>query len=388
MIINHCRLVAALSGGVAAEDGFVEVQDGKITAVSAVPAADGTADFDAQGRTLLPGLIEAHTHVGMSRSAANDMDQLSQAIKKVKRYLDYGFTTVRDCGSIHGAALYLRGLIRDGAVEGPSLIACGHILYPSVMAAPGIERYGVRMSDGVDEYLKHAREEAAAGADFLKIYASGSAALPTGVPKHPIMLDEEIGIVVKTANMNGMYVSAHCHADEAIRSCVKAGVKTIEHATYLSEDTIRMIADTPDCFLIPTLSPLYVSEDDEERDFWEKRMEPMRRASFPAFAKAFEAGLKMGFGTDLSPGSEQYEKGVEFRFRRDECGIPDLEILKQATVHNAEILGMAEHAGTVEKGKNADLVLFDGKPDCDIMEMAKKPRAVWKRGRLVRQRLD
>ena len=230
MYLTNCRLLPELSGGVAAEHGCVEIKDGLIAAV--LPAApEGAADvYDCGGMTLLPGLIDLHTHI-------------------------------------------------------------------TIMSGVGVD---------------------AAQADFIKIYASGSAFLPTGVPKHPIMTREEIRTAVETAEANGRYVAAHCHADRAILDCVRSGVRTIEHATYLSEGTVEVLRETPETYLVPTFAAMFVSQTEPKaRAFWLARLTPMLESCAAAIEKAYRAGEKIGFGTDSAPMSKQYEQGVEFQYRKD-----------------------------------------------------------------------
>lgn len=281
MLLNHCRLYAPLSGGFAGEDCCVELDGGKITAVG--PARPDTAEaFDCGGQTLLPGLIDLHTHITFLRNvgvaqAHDPMQLVVEAAAQADRYLRHGFTTIRDCGSIRRSANYARQLIDRGLMAGPDILACGQTLMPSVTASTGVGDI-THYCDGAEEYRKAVREEVAAQADFIKIYASGSAFSPTGVPKHPIMTIEEIRTAVNTARANGLYVAAHCHADSAIRDCVQAGVRTIEHVTYLSEATTDLLLASEDSYLVPTLAAMYVSQTDpQERSFWLARLTPCWR---------------------------------------------------------------------------------------------------------------
>ena len=220
----------------------------------------------------------------------------------------------------------------------------------------------------------------AAQSDFIKIYASGSAISPTGVPKNPIMTYEEIKTTVDTAEANGLYVAAHCHADSAIRNCIRAGVRTIEHATYLSEETVDELLTAKNTCLIPTLSAMYVSQTDpKERAFWLARLTPMLESSAKTIGYAYRAGALIGFGTDSAPMSPQYDTGVEFRYRKEYCGMTNEDILLQATKNNAMIAGLTDR-GEIREGMKVDLVLVDGDPVADISAMYTPPVQVWKNG--------
>ena len=389
MYLTNCRLLPELSGGVAAEHGCVEIKDGLIAAV--LPAApEGAADaYDCGGMTLLPGLIDLHTHItimsGVGVDAAQDpMQVMVEASAQAKRYLDYGFTTVRDCGSIGRCANYVKRMIDAGVFDGPDIIACGSTLMPSVESKLSNFSSIIHFCDGAEEFRRGVREEIAAQADFIKIYASGSAFLPTGVPKHPIMAREEIRTAVETAEANGRYVAAHCHADRAILDCVRSGVRTIEHATYLSEGTVEVLRETPETYLVPTFAAMFVSQTEPKaRAFWLARLTPMLESCAAAIEKAYRAGEKIGFGTDSAPMSKQYEQGVEFQYRKDYCHMENIDILLQATKYSAEIAGISGRAGEIKSSLQADLVLVDGNPAEDLSVMYKRPKKVWKKGKMV-----
>ena len=386
MYLVNCRLLPELSGGVSAERGCVEIEDGLIAAVLPEAPEDAAEAFDCEGGTLLPGLIDLHTHITLLdgvalKCAADPMQVMVEAAAQAKRYLARGFTTIRDCGSVGRSANYVKRMIDAGIFQGPDILACGCILSPSVDGPEADFSSADNYCDGAEGFRLGVRREVAHRADFIKIYASGSAFSPAGVPLHPIMTAEEIRAAVETAEANGLRVAAHCHADSAIRECIRAGVRTIEHATYLGDETIDELLGTPGAYLVPTFAAMYVSQTEPEaRAFWLARLTPMLESCAAGIEKAYRAGAKIGFGTDSGAMGKQYALGIEFRYRREYCHMENIDILLQATKHSAEIAGISNRAGEIRPGLNADLVLVDGRPDEDISVMYSGPKMVWKKG--------
>ncbi len=387
MILTNCRLVPELSGGVGSENGTVEIGNGRITSVSAARSLSPDA-VDCGGKTLLPGLIDLHTHIvilnGVGMDKTHDrMGLLVAAAKHATQYLDNGFTTIRDCGSTFRAANYVREMVRSGALLAPDIISCGLAVMPTEVE-PGLPMaQHLSFADGCDEMRKAVRTEIAAGAQFVKLFASGAAADPAGRPEQCIMSAEEIRTIVETAERKGRYTSAHCHSDSAVRLCIENGVRTIEHATLISDETLELALKSEKTLLIPTLAVMHIS-DGPRKAYWQARLGPMFEHCTAQMAKAYRAGARLGFGTDCAAGSETYDKGIEFRFRRENCGMKDLDILLQATKINAEIAGLDGSVGEIRAGLKADLILVDGRPDEDISAMYRKPQKVWKDGVLAR----
>ena len=391
MILTNCRLVPELSGGVGSTCGSVEIEQGKIVSVTG-ERSQVLGAVDCGGKTLLPGLIDLHTHITVLGGIGLDQIHDAQALlvtaaKQATRYLDCGFTTIRDCGSTLRVANYVKNMAKNGTIDAPDLITCGRAIMP---ISEGDENWPLAKhivpSDGAQEVLKHARAEIGMGADFVKIFASGAAANPSGQVEQSIMMPDEIQAAVEAAGRKGTYVAAHCHADGAIRSCVENGVYTIEHATLMSDETLDIIvALNSKAFLIPTLAVMYVA-DGPRKAYWQARLGPMFDHCTAMMEKAYHAGLELGFGTDSAAGSFEYENGIEFRFRKENCHMRDLDILLQATKINAEIAGISNSVGQIKTGLQADLLLIDGKPDVDISAMYHMPCKVWKKGKLVRDR--
>lgn len=400
MILLNCRLLPELSGGISADKGTVICENGKITEVLAGGLSEEQRkvlgwhqEYDCQGKTLLPGLIDSHTHITGIRgySAAQLKDPMSffiQCCQNTKNYLDYGFTTIRDCGTPLRVANHVRDAYEQGLCVGPRIISCGLILSPTEIEEKD-ELYEIySWADGRDANIKAARKELAEHGDFVKVMTSGSALHKQGIPTQPIMLEEELKAITEVASMKGSYVAAHAHGDGAIRLCVESGVRTIEHASYISQETLELLGRTKNCYLIPTLSAMYQNPatTSERYMYLVKKLQKMLELSAGCIQAAYEAGCHLGFGTDSTCGMEQYEDGIEFRFRKEYCHMKDIDILLQATKYSAEALGIDETVGEIRSGLAADLVLIDGKPEEDISLMYRKPDAVILAGNMVRER--
>lgn len=392
MLIKNVRLLPQLSSGVSSEHGAVEIRDGKIAAVyETEPANFSDTAVDGSGMTLLPGLIDAHTHIACLRGYSpnqlkNPMKFFTDTCFTAQCYLDYGFTTIRDCGTPMRVDIAVRDAIERGLFIGPRILACGLILSPTEVPQNDDIYEDYAFVDSADEARKAARRELAEQADFVKVMASGSALHKHGIPVQPIISEEELRAISDVAAHKYSYVAAHAHGDGAIRLCVDTGVRTIEHASFITDETISSLLQRGDCWLIPTVSAMYQNPatTSDEYQYLVKKLQDMLEKSAVCLNHAYKAGAKMGFGTDSCPGMDQYEQGIEFRFRSEYCGMKNIDILLQATKYSAEALGIADETGEIKEGLCADLILVDGKPDDDISVMYHKPRMVFACGKQVR----
>lgn len=393
--LYHCRLLGTLSGGISSEDGAVLLKDGRILEVSEKSTPEDYPDaeiIDCKNNTLLPGLIDAHTHLtGLRNFSVEQLKDPMQFFYKTmlfaQKYLDYGFTTIRDCGSFLRVASKVRDAFAAGLGEGPRILSGGLILMPTEDKEDDPLYSMYVHADGADAWLKAARKELAEQADFVKVMASGSAFDRHGVPKQAITLKEELHMAAEAARRKQSYVAAHAHADGAIAMCVEEQTRTIEHASFISKETTKLLQNTPDVWLIPTVSAFYQNPDTtpEEYKYLIQKLKDMLEISAECLRYTCEmVPDTIGFGTDSCPGMDQYEMGIEFVYRNEILGIDPLEILKQATVNSAAAIGLKDEIGEIKPGLAADLILVNGRPDADIHDICKKPAAVWRNGKLVR----
>ena len=364
----------------------VLVADGLIQEVSegAIPRPQTCELVDLGGRTLMPGLIDAHVHVW-----ATDLDILKLlrrrteylaafAYRSLRQMLDRGFTTVRDAG---GTDLGYALALDEGLAAGPRLLHAGRWLSQTgghgdfrrqedfSCACELREGGGARFAhivDSPDEVRKAVREELRQGARQIKIMGSGGVVSPTDPIDRMQFSDAEILAAVEEAERHGAYVMAHCHPANAIKRCAELGVRSIEHATLIDEDAAKAVA-AKDAFVVPTLATIWaLLEDGAKLGLPQVSQEKLRQVSggvLQGLQVMQRNHLKVGFGTDLL-GSQQDRQGTEFELRAQVFS--PLQILKQATSTNAELLQMEGEIGRVAAGHVADLIVVDGDPLDDI----------------------
>ena len=387
----------------------VRIVGSRIDAVSAAPLAPlpGEKIIEAAaGNVLMPGLIDAHVHVyAWSVNLARVVRQPATyqgvaGARFLEAALARGFTTVRDVG---GGDVGLAAAARDGLIDGSRLVYGGRVISqtgghgdlrpgdhelrePIMCGCAGYADSFAVIADGVDAVRRAVREELRRGAAHVKIMGSGGVSSPTDPLECCQYAAEEIAAAVNEASRAGKYIAAHCHPDIAIHRCAELGVRSIEHATMISPETARFVAEKG-AWCVPTMAIIFALLSDGERlGFPTGSMDKLRRVSDFALAgleHMHAAGVNMGFGTDLL-GELQTRQTSEFTLRRQV--LPAAAILRSATSGNARLLGMEGEIGVIAPGALADLLLIDGDPMVDI-DVLTKPRnlRIFKGGREVVQ---
>jgi imidazolonepropionase-like amidohydrolase len=395
-----------------AEGMNVLVADGVIQEVSSQPLkAGGAAKIDVGGRTLMPGLIDAHIHAFASDVAVGRVEALGEAyrtayaVRMLRHALACGFTTVRDVG---GGNYSLHRAIADKLVEAPRYFYSGRAMsmtgghcdmrtieerprYESICACAGtvFNAFGV-IADGVDECLKAVRDQLRQGAHCIKIMGSGGVASPTD----PIWMnqyrEDEIRAIVNECAERHTYVSAHCHPASAVRRCVEFGVRSIEHGTLIDDATAAFVAERG-AYVVPTMVVIAaLVESGRELGFppqSQEKVEIIWKQAISGLDVMRRAGVKLCYGTDLM-GKLHPQQCREFTLR-SEVFTP-LELLRQATSIPAEMMMMKGQLGCVAPGALADLIVVDGDPLQDISLLAAdgaKLRAIVRAGEVVKNEL-
>ena len=381
-------------------DRIVELSQGSLR-------AEGARRIDCRGRTLMPGLIDAHVHVVITTMDLATMERrpvtlvAQEARVVLEQMLQRGFTTVRDAG---GADWGLAQAVERGLVRGPRLFFSGRVLSQTGghgdlsgredaprLCACEIRSTGFsHVADGVPAVRKAAREELRRGATQVKIMASGGVASPSDPIWNLQYSDEEMRAIVEEAHGWRTYAMAHAYTPDAIARAVRAGVRTIEHGNLIDADTAKLMAEHG-AFLVPTLVTYFAIEEfGRALRFPETGLRKVRDvldAGLVSLERAREAGVELGFGTDLL-GETHVQQSREFGIRARV--LPPVDILRSATLVNARILGREGELGVVAPGALADLLVVDGDPlaDLSLLERpAESLLAVAKGGELVVDRL-
>ena len=395
-ILKNARLLPFLCGAGAPAYADIIIDHGVIDRILPAGEAETTGGeaVDCGGRTLLPGLIDAHMHFIMgpleheTSEFADEYFKLFMAgARKARLLLECGFTTVRDIASSYGVANSIRDAAEEGLIDGPRIISAGHIIGATEERKIVDKDHNV-IADGCDECRKAVRREIAHGADIIKIYNS-TYPMRKNQGIHPMYTPEEVRTFVSTAHSLGTYVGAHVYGSECVRMCLDAGVYTIEHGGGLDSACIEILAKQQ-AFLIPTLAPNLLIENSTtySQVAKDRYFNCLANEENISIRQAYQAGLKLGFGTDIDIVELSENMGCEFLARKKYTGMSNRDMLLQATRNNAQILKIDDLTGSVTEGLSADLILVDGDPEQDISVMTHKPLHVFFRGkRLAVQRV-
>jgi imidazolonepropionase-like amidohydrolase len=385
----------------------VLVEDGRIRRIGATSGPDGPRDarvIDCQGRTLMPGLLDAHVHL-----ASLDLDPIEEVAlapavialriaRQIEDTLQAGFTTVRDAGGLDWG---FKDAVRLGLIRGPRLFISGPFLSqtgghgdnqrPRTARDPFRAVHGLTtetlLADGADEVRRAAREALRRGADQIKVMASGGAASPTDELDHVQFSVEELAAAVDVAGAVGSYVLAHAYAPRAIQNCLQAGVRSIEHGNFLDEETADQMLQKSDTFLVPTIITYELMSRLEPGDGWTpdnvRKIRQGLTGAYDALGLAYEKGLRIGSGSDVLA-EMQGDKGKEIACQARVMGA--MNAIIAATRSNAALMRIEKEVGTVEEGKRADLIVLDADPlgDPAIFAEPKHVRLVVLSGEVVK----
>lgn len=371
----------------------VVLEDNKIKEVGAAIDLNAYPDaeiIDAAGKTVLPGMIDCHVHIG-SEGDANMFLTMNDSVPRktlraaaiAKKTLDAGFTTVRNMGSADGIDIELAKAVNQGLVEGCRIIPSGRC----ICMTGGHGWFSGRQVDGADEARKGAREQLRAGAQVIKIMATGGVMTEGVEPGSPQLTVEEMRAAVEEANKAGRKTATHAQGTTGIKNAIIAGLDTIEHGIFLDEEAVQMMIDN-NVAMVPTLvAPFWINEGGVAAGIPEYAVKKSMRIApshIKSFQMALEAGVTIAMGTDSGtplnhPGNNAKELELMV-----EAGMTPLQALKATTSVAAEVCDRADTIGTLEAGKFADVAIFNGNPFEDIKCLQEKPWLVIKDGKKVK----
>ena len=382
------------TGAAPVRDRAVVIEDGRIAAIGPDRALREGDVVDLGGLTLLPGLINCHVHLCLSGEAdpARTLNDESypatvvSAVVRARRTVEAGVTTVRDLGGREYAEIAVRDAVRAGVIPGPRLLCAGRAV--CMTGGHGWRLLG-RQADGADELRKAVREQLRAGADVIKLVATGGVMTPGVDPRAAQLTLDELRAGVDEAHRARRRVAAHAMADEGIAWCLDAGIDTIEHGVFLTEALAARMAQQGTA-LVPTLiAPHAIVEGGLSAgipDFAVKKSITLRDRHLESFRLALRSGVAIAAGTDAGTPLNPHGAIVAELALMVGAGMTPLDAVRSATSVAARVLGLEAETGRIAPGFAADLIAVEGDPATDVKALA-SIRLVIADGRTVVSRL-
>jgi len=384
------KLIDVKSGEITSKKTII-VKDNKILDVMdgyVLPKSATAITIDLKDKVVMPGLIDFHVHIEqefnrntrLNKYILNEADVAFNSVGFAETTLLNGFTTVRDLGG-SGVNISVRNAINGDKIIGPRVFTAGKSLATTgghadptngssrvLIGNPG-PKEGVVNS--IEDAKKAVRQRYKNGADWIKITATGGVLSVAKSRDNPQFTVEEVKAICETATDYGMYVAAHAHGDEGMRRAIIGGVKTIEHGTYMSDETMELMKKY-DAYLVPTITAgKEVAEKAKIAGFYPDIVVPKALAVGPqiqgTFARAYKKGVGIAFGTDAGV-FKHGNNGKEFGFMV-EAGMPAIETIQAATITNAMLLKMEGEIGQIKEGFYADIIAVEDSPIENITTM-------------------
>ncbi|TFI58826.1 amidohydrolase family protein [Sphingomonas parva] len=384
VVVTADRMIDVLAGRVV-EEPVVVITDGRISTVVSrnggrpnIP--DGARRIDLPGKTILPGLIDMHVHLdanprygGYSGLQFTDMFWVAQGVQNARDMLRAGFTTVRNVGSENYSDVGYKQAIEEGLIEGPRIVPAAHALGATgghcdqTYLPPSLAARGKAVGDGPQELRARVREQRKYGAEVIKVCATGGVFSRNTEPGQQQLSEEELRAIAEEAHQWGLKVAAHAHGAAGIKAAIRAGIDTIEHASLIDAEGIRLAKERGAYLSMDIFNTEYtqaegaangVLEDNLRKD---REVAQIQRDNFRA---AHRAGVKMVFGTDAGVMPHGTAAG-QFRYMV-EYGMTPMEAIQAATRTAAEALGREKDVGAIAIGRWGDIVAVDGDPIRDV----------------------
>jgi len=391
------RNVLLIDGAGARQERATLVTEGsRIAAVgpdARVKVPKGARVIEGKGMALLPGLIDCHVHYCLDaspdaiRSLERD-DPTVTAVKAVahaRATLEAGITTVRDVGSRDHISISITRAIRAGIVPGPRTLNAGL----AICMTGGHAWFIGRQADGPEEVVKAVREQIRAGADVIKFIATGGVLTPGVSPGEAQFTFEELRAGMEEAARAGRRVAAHAHGAEGMKNAIRAGVHSIEHGTLMDDEALELLL-VHKTFLVPTLSAIQSGMEQGRKggmpDYAVEKCAMLADSLRANFRKAAKAGVRIAMGTDAGTPFNPHGRNAQELRRMVQLGLTPMQAIEAATRSAATLLGLEHEIGTVEPGKQADLLIVNGNPldDIAVLEQPSRITCVIQGGKIVK----
>ncbi|HEX8309431.1 MAG TPA: amidohydrolase family protein [Allosphingosinicella sp.] len=387
VVVTADRMIDVL-GGKVVEEPVVVITDGRIASVVGrggarpmIPA--GARRIDLPGKTLLPGLIDMHVHLdsnprygGYSALQFTDMFWVAQGVRNARDMLDSGFTTIRNVGSDNYADVGYKQAIDEGLMVGPRIVPAAHALGATgghcdqTYLPPSFAARGKAVGDGPQELRTRVREQRKYGAEVIKVCATGGVFSRNTEPGQQQLSEDELRAIAEEAHQWGLKVAAHAHGAAGIKAAIRAGIDTIEHASLIDAEGIRLAKERGTWLSMDIFNTEYTQAEGAKNGVLEDNLRKdheiaqLQRDNFRA---AHRAGVKMVFGTDAGVMPHR-SAGGQFRWMV-QYGMTPMEAIQAATRNAAQALGREKDVGAIAVGRYGDMIAVDGDPLADVRQL-------------------
>ena len=378
------------SGDNIRQNVVIVVEDDRIQKVApegTLSIPSGASVIDLTHATVLPGLIDCHTHLGSRADRYNEIyrfkdtpfDKAFAAVVNARKTLEAGFTTVRDVGSLPFLAVDLRNSINEGLIPGPRIVASGpgisitgghgdlNNYSPQTRVSMFPEERNFQIADGVDQVRHVVRAQVKYGVDVIKILATGGVLSKGDSPGAPQFSFEELKTAAEEAHMAGRKIAAHAHGTQGIKNAILAGIDSIEHASLIDDEGIRLAKQRGTYLVMDIYNDDYILTKAIEFGLPQENVDKEKmvgRLQRENFQKAVQAGAKMAFGTDA--GVYPHGDNAKQFFYMVKFGMTPVQAIRAATSNAADLIGRSKDVGSIEAGKYADIIAVDADPVQDV----------------------